>query len=86
MDGRITIPWKTGGGNIVLAVSGEEVRVSSDTANARLAREQVVTFRAGNKTATLTVVQKGMRVVLRDSAGKVIRDNEGRILTVSNDE
>lgn len=85
MDGRITIPWKTGGGNIVLAVSGEEVRVSSDTANARLAREQVVTFRAGEATATLTVVQKGARVVLRDNAGKVIRDNEGRTLTVLRD-
>lgn len=85
MDGRITIPWKTGGGNIVLAVSGEEVRISSDTANARLAREQVVTFRAGEATATLTVVQKGARVVLRDSAGKVIRDNEGRTLTVKKD-
>lgn len=84
MDGRITIPWKTGEGNIVLPVSGDEVRVSSDT-NGHMAREQVVTFRAMEATATLTVMQKGARVMLRDGAGKVFRDNEGKILTVLKD-
>lgn len=85
MDSRISIPWKTGEGNIVLDVSGDEVRVSSDTANTRVAREQVVTLRAMEATATLTVVQKGARVVLRDGAGNVFRDNEGKILTVLKD-
>lgn len=86
MDRVLTIPWLTGGGNILVTVTdGGDVAVSSDTPNTGLARQRVVTFQttAGGNTATasLTVRQKGARVVLRDSEGRALRDTNGLTLT-----
>lgn len=82
----VLIPWTTGQGNIVLEGEGGDIRVSSDTPNYDGDRQQVLTFRTdvGNKTATLTVVQKGADVIiLRDSDNKELRESSGQTLTVT---
>lgn len=78
----IVIPWQTGGGNITVSESGGEIIISSDS-NAGVERSQTLTFRtlAGDATATLIVVQKGGRVVLRDMNSLALRDSGGKVLT-----
>lgn len=82
---RIVIPWRTGTGYITISEANGEILISSD-ANDGVEREQQLTFRTltGNATATLTVIQKGGRIVLRDSNMAVLRDNSQNILTAKN--
>lgn len=78
----IVIPWKIGSGNIIISEANGEILISSDT-NSSVEREQLLTFRTlvGNKTASLLVIQKGERVILRDADGLILRDNTQNILT-----
>lgn len=78
----IVIPWKIGSGNIIISEANGEILISSDT-NSSVEREQLLTFRTlvGNKTASLLVIQKGERVILRDVDGLILRDNTQNILT-----
>lgn len=84
MERVLTIPWQTGAGNILVEESVDgAVTVRSDSANEHLARIQTVQFytlRGGAKVNT-TVSQKGRRVILRDNAGRILRDKNGLILT-----
>lgn len=82
---RIVIPWRTGTGYITISEANGEILISSD-ANDGVEREQQLTFRTltGNATATLTVIQKGGRIVLRDSNMAVLRDSSQKILTAKN--
>lgn len=80
----IVIPWKIGSGNIIISEANGEILISSDT-NSSVEREQLLTFRTlvGNKTASLLVIQKGERVILRDVNGLVLRDSAHGILTAN---
>lgn len=79
----ILIPWETGAGNIVISNNGGDFLISSDTPNNGMERSQILTFRttSGNVTATLTVIQLGNKIVLRDSRQSILRDNKQKILT-----
>lgn len=79
----ILIPWQQGEGNIVISNIGGELRISSDIINENIERKQTLTFKTdvGDRTATLTVIQKGNRVILRDNSKLTLRDNSGNILT-----
>lgn len=81
--GNILIPWNDGAGHIVVSSTGGDVYISSDTANEGIERRQMLTFRTltGNATAEIEVIQKGMRVILRDNAGRILRSNQNEILT-----
>ena len=87
MDGRVSIPWQTGTGNITVEAAEGGARVSSDTVNTHLARSQSVTFRTptGNVRAVRTVRQAGQRVLLRDKAGRTLRDGSQKLLTARKD-
>lgn len=83
---RILIPWTEGTGNIVIEETGEGLRLSSDSANDGVDRTQSVRYRTagtqgGTAEATQQVTQLGRRAGLRDSAGLVLRDKNGLILT-----
>lgn len=77
------IPWNDGNGNIVISNNGGEVLISSDIVNENIERTQIITFKTinGSASATLTVIQKGNRVILRDSSGSILKDNAGITLT-----
>ncbi len=81
--GNILIPWNDGDGNIVVSGDGGDVLISSDTANEGIERRQTLTFRTltGNATTEIEVIQEGMRVILRDNAGRIQRSLQGDILT-----
>lgn len=84
MERVLTIPWQTGAGNILIEESADgAVNVRSDSANEHLARSQSVRFYTlkGGAEAEVTVNQRGNRVILRDNAGRVLRDKNGLILT-----
>ena len=87
MDGRVSIPWTAGTGNIAVEATEVGARVSSDTANAHLARSQSVTFRTleGNVRVVRRVRQAGQRVLLRDKAGRTLRDGSQKLLTARKD-
>ncbi len=87
MDGRVNIPWTAGTGNITVEAAAVGARVSSDTANTHLARSQSVTFRTltGNVRVSRTVRQAGQRVLLRDKAGRTLRDGNQKLLTARKD-
>lgn len=78
----ILIPWNDGNGNIVISNNGGEILISSDVINDNIERTQVLTFQTTNGAvnATLTVTQKGNKVILRDNSGFILRDNTGVIL------
>lgn len=79
----ILIPWNDGNGNIVVSGDGGDIKISSDTINNGVERQQVLTFRTdvGDVTVTLTVTQKGNRVALRDVKLLELRDSSGKLLT-----
>lgn len=79
----ILIPWNDGNGNIVISGDGGDIKISSDTINNGVERQQVLTFRTdvGDVTVTLTVTQKGNRVALRDVNLLELRDSSGKLLT-----
>lgn len=80
----ILIPWLDGNGNIVISnIGGDKILISSDTTNDSIERSQTLTFVTSNKaaSATLEVVQKGNRVVLKDSNGLILKDSQDKILT-----
>lgn len=79
----ILIPWNDGNGNIVISNNGGEVLISSDVINENIERTQVLTFQTTNRavSATLTVTQKGNKVILRDSNILILKDINGKILT-----
>lgn len=79
----ILIPWNDGNGNIVISGDGGDIKISSDTINNGVERQQVLTFRTdvGDVTVTLTVTQKGNRVALRDVKLLELRDSSGKLLT-----
>lgn len=87
MDGRVSIPWTAGAGNITVEATAGGARVSSDTANAHLARSRSATFRTltGNVRVARTVRQAGQRVLLRDKAGSTLRDGSQKLLTARKD-
>ena len=87
MDGRVNIPWTAGAGNIAVEATAGGARVSSDTANTHLARSQSVTFRTltGNVRVVRRVRQAGRRVLLRDKAGRTLRDGSQKLLTARKD-
>lgn len=87
MDGRVNIPWAAGAGNISVEATAGGARVSSDTANTHLARSQSVTFRTleGNVRVVRRVRQAGQRVLLRDKAGRTLRDGSQKLLTARKD-
>lgn len=87
MDGRVNIPWTAGTGNISVEATAGGARVSSDTANTHLARSQSVTFRTleGNVRVARRVRQAGQRVLLRDKAGRTLRDGSQKLLTARKD-
>lgn len=86
MDGRVSIPWTAGTGNITVEATEGGARVSSD-ANTHLARSQSITFRTleGNLREVRTVRQAGQRVLLRDKAGSTLRDGSQKLLTARKD-
>lgn len=79
----ILIPWNDGNGNIVVSKVGGEILISSDVINESVERTQVLTFQTinGADSATLTVIQKGNKVVLQDSNLLILKDINGKILT-----
>ena len=79
----ILISWNDGNGNIVVSGDGGDIKISSDTINNGVERQQVLTFRTdvGDVTVTLTVTQKGNRVALRDVKLLELRDSSGKLLT-----
>lgn len=79
----ILISWNDGNGNIVISGDGGDIKISSDTINNGVERQQVLTFRTdvGDVTVTLTVTQKGNRVALRDVKLLELRDSSGKLLT-----
>ena len=84
MERVLTIPWQTGAGNILIEESADgAVFVRSDSANEHLARSQSVRFYTlkGGAEVNTTIHQKGGRVILRENAGRVLRDKNGLILT-----
>lgn len=83
---RILIPWKEGTGNIVIEEVGGGIKLSSDTVNDSVDRLQSVRYYTTNTSgaiaeATQQVTQLGKRVGLCDSAGLILRDKNGLILT-----
>lgn len=83
---RVLIPWKEGDGNIVIEEVGGEIKLSSDTVNDSVDREQEVRYYTTNTQgntaeAKQIVKQLGKRVTLRDSGQIVLRDKNGLILT-----
>lgn len=83
---RILIQWNEGTGNIVIEEVGGEVKLSSDTVNDSVDRVQSIRYYTTNTSgmtaeATQQVTQLGKRVGLRDSAGLILRDKNGLILT-----
>ena len=84
MERVLTIPWQNGVGNILVEESADgHCTVRSDSENEHLARSQTVRFYTlkGGAEAEVTVNQRGNRVILRDNAGRVLRDKNGLILT-----
>lgn len=83
---RILIPWMEGTGNIVIEEVGGEIKLSSDTVNDSVDREQKVRYYTTNTQgntaeATQSVKQLGKRVIIRDSGQVVLCDKNGLILT-----
>ncbi len=88
MERILTIPWRTGAGNILITEAADGiVTLSSDTPNTHLARSQTVRFYtlSGDAAVQTSVRQLGARVILRDNATKVLRDKNGLTLTVLKD-
>lgn len=84
MERVLTIPWQNGVGDILVEESADgAVTVRSDSENEHLARSQSVRFYTlkGGAEVNATVIQKGRRVILRDNAGRILRDKNGLILT-----
>lgn len=86
----VKIPWgDTTGGNLILTFTGVgngSLSISSDTANAGLDRQKIVTLQttnAGTKaTVSLIVRQSGQRIELCDSTGAILLTSDGQTLNV----
>lgn len=84
---RVLIPWKEGDGNIVIEEVGGGIKLSSDTINESVDREQEVCYYTtntqGDTAETIqNVKQLGKRAILRDSSQIVLRDKNGLTLTI----